>query len=81
MDGRGLLQVFLASFPQGSCCFPYVLLITGYVLALVNVDYPTILVHGVLVFRLHKYLFDSCVSLEVYLDSILTTDVLETFGI
>ena len=80
MDGRGLLQVFLVSFPQGPDCLPYVLLITGYVVAFVTVDYPTLLVHGALVFRFHKYLFDSCVSLEVYFDSILTTDVHETFG-
>ena len=80
MDERGLLKVLLASFPKGLCCLPYLLLIAGYVIALVTVDDPTLLIHGVLVLRLHKYLFDSCVTLEVYLDAILTTDVLETFG-
>ena len=80
MDGKGLLEVFLASFPKGPGCLPYVFLIAGYVVALVTVDDPTLLIHGVLVLRLHKYLFDSCVSLEVYLDAILTTDVLETFS-
>ena len=72
--------MFLASIPHDPGCLPYVLLISGYVATFVTVDYPTLLVHGVLVFRLHKYLFDSCVSLEVYLDSILNTDVLETFS-
>ena len=72
--------MFLAFFPKGSGCIPYVFLIAGYVVALVTADDPPLLIHGVLVLRLHKYLFDSCVSLEVYLAVILTTDVLETFG-
>ena len=80
MDGRGLLEVLLASFLKGPGCFPYALLIAGYVIALVTVDDPTLLIHGVLVLRLHKYKFDSCVAFEVYPDAILTTDVLEPFG-
>ena len=35
--------MFLASFSKGPCCFPYVLLITGYVVALEAVDDPTLL--------------------------------------
>ena len=80
MNGRGLLQVLLASFPQGPGCLPYVFFITCYVVALVAVDDSTFLVFGVLVLGPHEYLFNGCVSLEVYLDAILTTDVFETFG-
>ena len=46
MDGRGLFGVFLASFSKGPCCFPYVLLITGYVIALETVDNPSLLSLG-----------------------------------
>ena len=37
MGGRGLFKVFLASFSKGPCCFPYIFLITGYVVALETV--------------------------------------------
>ena len=37
LDGRRVPEVLLASFPKGPCCFPYVLLIAGYVVALVLV--------------------------------------------
>ena len=37
MDGRGLFEVFLASFSKGACCFPYILLIAGYVVSLETV--------------------------------------------
>ena len=53
MDGRGLFEVLLVSFPKCPGCFPYVLLITVYVVALKAVDDPTFLVHGVLVFWFH----------------------------
>ena len=78
--GEGCFRCSLDLSPRGLAISPMYSSSAGYVVALVTVDYPTLLVHGVLVFRLHKYLFDSCVSLEVYLDSLLTTDVLETFG-
>ena len=42
MDGIGLFEVFHASFSKGPCCFFYVLLITGYVIALETVDSPTL---------------------------------------
>ena len=71
--------MFLASFPKGPCCFTYVLLIAGYVVALETVDDPILLVLRVLVLGFHKSLFDCCVALEVYLYAILTTDVLEAF--
>ena len=79
MDGRGLFKVFLASFSKGPCCFPYVLLITGYVVALETVYDAAFLLLWVLVLRLHEDLFYGCVAFEVYLYPILTTDVLETF--
>ena len=34
MDGRGLFEVLIVSFPKGPGCFLYVLLIAGYVVAL-----------------------------------------------
>ena len=57
MDGRGLLEVLLASFTKCPCCFSYVLLIAGYVVALETVDNPTLLFFRVLVFWLHEDLF------------------------
>ena len=72
MNGRGLLEVILASFTKGPCCFPFVRLMAGYVVALETVDNPTILFFRVLV------LF-YCVVFEMYLYTILTTCVLETF--
>ena len=71
MDGRGLFDVFLASFSKGPCCFPYVLLITGYVIALETVDNPTLLFFRVLVLWFHKDLFDCCIAFEMYLYTIL----------
>ena len=79
MDGRGLFEVLLASFPKDPCCITYVLLIAGYVVALETVDDPTLLVLRILVLGFHKNLFDCCVTLAVYLYAILTTDVLEAF--
>ena len=79
MDGRGLFEVFLVPFPMGPCCFTYVPLIAGYVFAFETLDDPSVLVLRVLVLGFHKDLFDCCVALEVYLYTILTTDVLETF--
>ena len=79
MDGRGLLQLILSSFPKGPCSFPYVLLIAGYVIALEAVDYPTFLVLLVLVLGFHEDLLDCGVALEVSLYSILTTCLFETF--
>ena len=73
-------EILLASFPKGPCYFPYVLLITGYVVALVAVYNPTLLIHGVLVLKLQQCLFYCIVALEVYLDTISATDVFETFG-
>ena len=46
MDGRGLFKVLLASFSKDPCCLAYVLLITGYMIALEAVDYPTFLSFG-----------------------------------
>ena len=71
--------MFLASFSKGPCCLPYVLLITGYVVALEAVDYPTFCVLWVLVLGFHEDLLDCCVALEVILYPILTTYVFETF--
>ena len=48
-------------------------------MALATVDDPTLLVLGVWVLGFHKDLFDCCIALELYLYSILTTDVVETF--
>ena len=79
MDGRGLFQVFLASFSKGPCCFPYVLLMAGYVIALETVDNPAFLFLRVLVLWFHEDLFYCCVAFEMYLYTILTTYVLETF--
>ena len=79
MDGRGLLEVFLASFTKGPCCFPYVLLIAGCVAALEAVDDPTLLFFRVLVLWLHEDLFYCSVAFEVYLYTILTIYVFETF--
>ena len=42
MDGRGLFKVFLASFSKGPCCFPNVLLIAGYMIALETVYDPAL---------------------------------------
>ena len=81
MDGRGLLQVFLLPFPQGPGCLSCVLFITCYVVALVTIDDPTLLVLGVLVFGLLEFLFDGCISLEMYLDAILTTNVLKLLAV
>ena len=58
IDGRGLFEVFLASFSKGPCCLSYVLLIAGYVIALEAVDYPTFLVLWVLVLGFHDDLLD-----------------------
>ena len=80
MDGRGMLQMFLTSLPQGPDCLSYVFLITCYIVTLVDVDDSTLLILGVLVLGLHEYLFNRCGSFEMYLDAILTTDVFETFG-
>ena len=79
MDGRGVFEVLLASFTKGPCCFPHVLLITGYMVALETVDNPTLLFFRVLVLWLHEDLFYCCVAFELYLYTILTTYVLETF--
>ena len=79
MDGRELLQVLPASFPQGPGCLPYVSFIACYVVALVTVDDSTFLVFGVLVLGPREYLLNGCVSLEVYLNAILT-DVFATFS-
>ena len=43
MDGRGVLQMFFASFPQGPGCLSYVFLITCYVGTLVTVHNSTFL--------------------------------------
>ena len=80
LDGRRVSEVLLASFPKGPCCSLYVFLIAGYVVALVAVDNPALLIPGVLVLKLHQCLFYCSVALEVYLDTISTTDVFETFG-
>ena len=40
----------------------------------------TFVVPGVLVLRLHEVLFYGSIALEMYLDTMLTTDVFETFG-
>ena len=72
--------MFLVSFPQGPGCLHYVFLITCYVVTLIAIDDSTFHIHGVLVLGLHEYLFDGCVSFEMYLDAILTTDLFETFG-
>ena len=46
MDGRGLLEVFLASFSKGPCCSPFVLLNTVYVVVLEAVDNPPLISLG-----------------------------------
>ena len=50
------------------------------VIALVTVYDSTFVVLGILVLRLHEYLFDGGVSLEVNLYIILTTYLFDTFG-
>ena len=52
MDGRGLFEVLLASFTKDPCCFPYVLLIAGYVVAPETVDDPTTLMYIYSLYRL-----------------------------
>ena len=80
MDGGRLLKVFPSSFPEGSGSFPDVFLLAVYMIALVTVYDATFVVLGVLVFRLHEYLFDDGVALEVNLYTILTTYLFDTFG-
>ena len=77
--GEGCLRCSSSSLPEGPCCFPYVHFITIQVLTLVTVYDATFVVLGVLVFGLHKYLFDSGVALEVNLYTILTTYLFDTF--
>ena len=79
MDWRELFKVFLASFSKGPCCFPYVLLIASYMFALETVHDATFLLLWVLVLGIHKDLSDDFVAFEVYLYTILTTDVFENF--
>ena len=71
--------MFVASFSKGHSCFLYVLLIVGSVVALETVYDAAFLFLWVLVLRPHEDLFYRCVAFEVYLYTILTTDVLETF--
>ena len=79
MDGRGLFEVFLSYFSKGPCCFPYVLLIAGCMIALETVYDLALHLLWILVLRLHEYLFYGFVAFEVNLYAILTTDVLDTF--
>ena len=72
--------MFLASFLQGPGCLSYVFLIACYIVTLVAVDDSTLITLGVLVLGFHEYLFNSCVSSEMYLGAILNIDVFETFG-
>ena len=49
-------------------------------MALVTINESTFAVLGVLVLRLHEDLFDGCVSLQVFLYTILTTCLFYAFG-
>ena len=80
VDGGMLFGVFLSSFPEGPCSFPYILFITVKVVALVAVYDSTFVVLGVLVLGLHEYLFYCSVTLEVNLYAILTTYLFYTFS-
>ena len=73
-----MTEVLLASFSKGPCCFPYVLLIAGYVIALETVDNTALLFFRVQVLWFHEDLFYCCIAFEMYLYTILTTHVLET---
>ena len=79
MYGGRLLEMFIVPLPQGPSCFPYVFITAGNVPTLIAVCYPTLLVLGVPVLRLHEELFDCSVSLEVSLYAILTTYLLKAF--
>ena len=72
--------MFLPSFPDGPGGFPYVFLIAVKVVTLVAVDYSTFVVPGVLVFWFHKCLFDSGITSEMNLYTILTTYLFDAFA-
>ena len=72
--------MFFAPFLQGPGCLSYVFFIACYVGTLITVDNATFLLHGVLVLGLHEQLFYCCVTLEVYLNAILTTYVVKAFS-
>ena len=77
--GEGCVRCSLLLSPRVLAVSPMYFLIAGYVVALETVYDATFLFLWVLVLGLHEDLFNGCVTLEVYLYAILTTNVLETY--
>ena len=57
----------------------YIFLITLHPATFITVDDPTLLHHGILIFRVHQEVLDGSPSLEVYLYTKVTAFFLDTF--
>ena len=77
--GGGGLLVFFEPLTKGSRGLSYIFIFTLHPSIFITVDDPTLLHHGVLIFRAHQEVLDGSPSLEVYLHTIVTAFVLDTF--
>ena len=76
--GRGF-QMFFKPLSKCSSCLSYVLLIAFQPIIFVSIDYTTLFCYVVFVFWCHLFIFYGFSTLEVNVDAISFTDVLESF--
>ena len=77
--GGGGLLVFFEPLTKGSRGLSYIFIFTLHPSTFITVDDPTLLHHGVLIFRVHQEVLDGSPSLEVYLHTKVTAFILGTF--
>ena len=65
--GGGGLLLFFEPLTKGSRGLSYIFIFTLHPSTFIAVDDPTLLHHGVLIFRFHQEVLDGSPSLEVYL--------------
>ena len=71
--------MFFEPLTKGSRGLSYIFFITLHPATFITVDDPTLLHHGVLIFRVHQEVLDGSPSLEIYLHTKVTAFFLDTF--
>ena len=77
--GGGGLLVFFEPLTKGSRGLSYIFIFTLHPSTFITIDDPTLLHHGVLIFRVHQEVLDGSPSLEEHLHTKVTAFFLDTF--